>query len=331
MVRKMRYGFLIKEHEIFPPIVHVENTNICNINCIHCPQSDPYKLVPGYKPQTMKLEILKKIVAEVAKHNCALRYTPDGETLLPGNFKDQLRLIFEKGIYLLALNTNGLLLEGEILKRFLQPGKTRVAIEISLDALYRDSYEKIRVNSNYNRVLKNVLTLLYERDMRGLKNQLKVMVSIINQPELKHGELEEFLKFWEPLADKVIRRTYVDTKGLMPQKDCPVEKNLDNKIHMENSEERWPCLVPFTRLVITYDGSIRFCPDDWKKETIVGNILDKSLAEIWSFDRMKRLRESHLDRSFQHETCQRCTDWKAIKWGYDYTVALNDLFGEQII
>ena len=330
----MEYGFITDAHRHFPPIVHVENTNVCNIKCIQCPQSDPFRLVPGYKPQTMKMDVFEKIVAQVAGHDCALRFTPDGETLLPVNFKDQLRLIFENDIYLLALNTNGLLLEGEILERFLSPKKTRVAIEISLDALYPESYDKIRVKSDYNRVMKNIFTLLHERNRRGLKDRLKVLVSIINQPELKPGELETFRGFWEAIVDKVINRTYVDTKGLMPEKKLPGEKTVLKQpvaVSTQNPQTRWPCLVPFTRIVVTYDGSIRFCPDDWKKETIIGNILNDSLLEIWSSDTMKSLRKSHLDQSLQHETCKYCTDWNAIKWGYDYTVALNDLFGEQLI
>ena len=160
---------------------------------------------------------------------------------------------------------------------------------------------------------------------------MKLLVSIIDQPELEPGELEQFERFWTPLADKVIRRTYVDTKALTPKKDTPAGGGAARWENPENVLERWPCLVPFTRLVVTYDGRVRFCPDDWRKETVLGRVGEQSLAELWSGPEMERLRAGHLERLFTHPTCRACTDWKAIRWDYDYLVALRDLFGDEAV
>jgi radical SAM protein with 4Fe4S-binding SPASM domain len=325
MTDRTEYGFLKPEHESFPPIVHVENTNICNIRCIHCPQSDPYRLVPGYKPQSMSTEVFARVVEQLRGRLCALRMTPDGETLLPRDFREQLQMIFARDLHLFAFNTNGLLLEGDILETLLMPRRTRVAVEVSIDALYRDSYDRIRVGSDYDRVMRNVFGLLRERGKRGLADQIKVMVSIVNQPELQDGEFNEFIRFWEPAVDKVIRRTYVDTKQIMPQKQVPGGSKV------EDASPRHPCLVPFTRIVVTYDGTVRFCPDDWRKETVIGNVMKNTLEELWRSPVMVGLRQSHLAGAVEHPTCVPCTDWRAIKWGFDYTVALNDLFGEDVV
>ncbi len=321
----MTYGFKRPEHADFPPIVHVENTNVCNIRCIHCPQADPFNLVPDYRPETISDSVMDQVIDEVATHRGVLRLTPDGETLLPKGIAAQLRRVFQKKVRVLAINTNGLLMEGETLDALLNPGETRLAVEVSLDALYPDSYHAIRKGSDFSRVMANIFTLLRERDARGLKDQIKLMVSIIRQPELPKGEYEQFERFWSPLADKIIHRQYVDTKELTPKKDLDDDARWSNP---ENPLDRWPCVVPFTRLVVTYDGSIRFCPDDWRKETVIGRIGDQTLAEIWRSQTMRDLRESHLNHRFEHPTCTRCTDWKALKWDFDYLVALNDLFGE---
>lgn len=316
---KFKYGFLKNTDREFPPIMHVETTNICNINCIHCPQADPYKLVPNYKPQQLSFDLWCKIVDEVKNYKVALRLTPDGETLLPLDWVKQVQYALDNKVYLLTFNTNGYFLEGEKLEVLLQPSSTKIAVEISLDALWRSSYEGIRVNSDYVLVYRNILNLVHQIKLRKLKN-IKTMVSIVIQPELANEEYEQFLKFWEPIVDKVITRKYVDTKGLTPEK---------KEVMLEVSE-RWPCLVPFTRMVISYDGKIRFCPDDWKKETIVGDIREQAIQEIWTGKAMQELRTGHLSGNahLAHPTCAYCTDWKAIRWGYDYTKALNDLFSE---
>lgn len=326
----MRHGFKQDRHRLFPPILHVENTNICNIRCIHCPQADPFTLVPGYRPQSMPLDIFERVIREAAQYPCAIRMTPDGETLLPKEFPDMLDLIIRHQAYLFAFNTNGLLLEGHILECLLSPGQVRIAVEISLDALYPESYARIRVGSNYARVLKNIFTLLAERDRLGLRDRIKVLVSIINQPELAEGEYDQFIRFWEPLVDKVIRRSYVDTKAIMPQKFAPevADGATCQAVSAASGSGRWPCVVPFTRLVVTYDGTVRFCPDDWRKETTLASVRDTTLAEIWQSEVFASLRRSHLDASISHPTCLACTDWQVIRWDYDYISALNDLFGE---
>ena len=137
----MKYGFIKPEHKDFPPIVHVENTNRCNIHCIMCPHSDPYGLIPNYTPTDMSMDIYQKIVDEVAKYKSVLRLTPDGEPFIVKNFDKQLQYAFDKGIDILSLNTNGLLMEGKRLKSLLSNGDTNVMIEISLDALYKNTYD----------------------------------------------------------------------------------------------------------------------------------------------------------------------------------------------
>ena len=77
----MNFGFLKPADESFPPIVHVETTNICNLRCIHCPHSDVHAAIPGYAAKTIDMALWKRVVDEVAQHNAALRITPDTRPL----------------------------------------------------------------------------------------------------------------------------------------------------------------------------------------------------------------------------------------------------------
>ena len=312
----MKYGFLKPDDELFPPILHVETTNICNLRCIHCPHNDIYKNVPNYKPESIDFSLWKKIVDEVSRFDSTLRLTPDGEPMLLKDFVKQVKYVYEKGVSVFAFNTHGMFLEGENLEALLEPTDTKVVVEVSLDAFFKNTYDKIRLQSDYNRVIKNIFNFINERDKRNAEN-VKIMVSIVDQPEVDRSELELFNYFWSQIVDKVIIRNYVDTKGLTPSKG----------IKSRQTKDRWPCLVLFTRLVVTYDGGIRFCPDDWEKTTTLANLNDvDSIQSVWQSKEMKKLRANHLNGNFSHPTCKRCTDWKVIRWGADYTKALNDLF-----
>ena len=298
----------------FPAIVHCETTNICNLKCIHCPHNDIFSAIPDYKPSNIDLNLWEQIVDEVSINKGTLRLTPDGEPLLPA-FVEQFSYINKSQLKSFCFNTHGMFLDGENANLLLNSrADLDLSVEISLDALYRSTYEKIRLNSDYNRVINNIFSFLRRRDELQSKN-ISIFVSAVAQPELGMDELKNFVDFWRPIVDKVIIRNYVDTKGLTPSKG------------VENREvgERWPCPVPFTRLVVTYDGSVRFCPDDWQKGTIVGKLEpETTLKQIWNSSEMKEIRQSHLNKNFNHPVCKSCTDWKTIRWGKDYVSLLQD-------
>jgi len=316
LIMRNRYGFLRKNNKDFPLMVHVETTNVCNIRCIHCPQSNPYRLVPSYKPQHIDFKIWKNIVDEVCRYDSVLRLTPDGEPLIVPDWNRQVDYVLKKRVKKFAFNTNGLLLEGSKMDVLFRGASTQIIVEFSIDAFWKSTYDRIRVKSDYSRVLKNIFNFQYEIKKQKKKN-IKLLVSIVIQPELEKGEYELFVNFWEQIVDKVITRRYVDTKGIMPRK-----RSTERRV-----VKRWPCVVPFTRLVVTYDGQIRFCPDDWRKESTVGFIKHNSIREVWRGNAMKEIRNNHLNLNFSkaHPLCGQCTDWKVIEWGNDYTNALKEL------
>ena len=312
----MEYGFLKPQDKIFPPIVHVETTNICNLRCIHCPHADVHNIFPDYTPQNISMDLWRRIVDEVSQYPSSLRLTPDGEPLLLKDFVEQVAYAQQKEVHSFSLNTNGSLLEGDKAEVLLCPGSARISVEVSLDAFFRDTYEKIRVGGDYPRIIRNIMNFVSERDRRKLDN-VKLLVSIVQQPEVPEGELELFNRFWSQVADKVIIRNYVDTKGLTPK------KKVDERV----VKERWPCLVLFTRLVVTWDGRVRFCPDDWCKTTTITTLDEAgSLKAIWQSEKFRELRRQHLEGTFENPTCATCTDWKVIRWGSDYTAALERVF-----
>ncbi len=329
--KKPVYGFQSPEAAEFPPMVILENTTVCNLRCIHCPQGQGYPEHPDYRAVFMDWDIYRKAIDEIAENKIILlRFSSDGEALLHRRFLDQIAYAKAKKISPVNLTTNGVLLDNPavengkpvagktIMERLLELGLD--IIDISLDAANRKTYETIRVRSNYHRVWSNVHRLLYLRDK--LKAPTKVMLSIVDQPE-SHDEVADFIKYWTPLVDRVLVRGYIQNLGLTPSRD--------GMSPTEQEPQRWPCPQFWKRVSINPEGGIRFCTCDWMNKTVVGNIKTHSIKQLWKGAEYDRLRKAHLEGRYAdaRPICGPCVDWKPMRWEWGFEVAVKAVTGQE--
>lgn len=305
------YGFKSERDSTFPPMVFAEITNVCNLRCIHC----PYSLISQenfYRPRHMKINVFKKIVEQVAEfENIIFRIVCDGEPMANPNFLEMIDYAKRKKIYPLCINTNGTLLDKEACRKILQCGVD--VVEISLDAINKNTYERIRRGADYDAVMLNTLRFIEMRNKT--KSHTKILVSIIDQREVR-AEVKEFVTYWESRVDRVIIRAYTSIGGLMDR----------HKMQLQPTSDRWPCPLLWTRVFINVDGYVKFCVEDWLDKTIVGDIESQDLETIWKSDKYQILRNSHLSKKFdQIEYCKNCIDWPVRKWQYDYFYALDKI------
>jgi len=329
---EIHYGFQSPEAETFPPIIVLENTNVCNLRCIHCPQAHGYPERPEFHAHYMDWEIYKKAIDEIAEHKINhLRFSPAGEALIHPQILDQVAYAKAKGISPLNLTTNGLTLDNPaveggkkiqgktILERLLELGVD--IIDISLDAVTKEKYESVRVWSNYHRVWANIHRLLYLR--KKMNAPTKLMLSIVDQPE-SHAEVEQFLQYWMPLVDRVIVRPYLENLGLTPTKP-------DTLVERMQGVERWPCPQFWKRVTITPEGHIRFCVVDWHDKSVLGHVKTHSIQALWQSAEYERLRGCHLsgDHEAAHAMCGPCTDWMGMRWEWGFEVAIGAVLGDK--
>lgn len=326
------YGFQSPGAQEFPPMIILENTTVCNLRCIHCPQSQGYPERPDYHAVYMEWDIYKKAIDEIAENTITLlRFSPAGEALIHPQLLDQVAYAKAKGISPVNLTTNGLNLDNPAMENGKRiPGKTILErllelgidiIDISVDAATREKYEKIRVGSNYHRVWSNIHRLLYLREK--MKAPTKLMLSIIDQPE-SHDEVEQFVTYWTPLVDRVIVRPYLENLGLTPPKPGTVVEQLQGI-------KRWPCPQFWKRVTISPDGSIRFCVVDWLDKSVLGHVRTHSIKELWHSAEYERLRECHIGGKYgeAHSICDPCTDWMGMRWEWGFEVAVGAVMGNR--
>lgn len=295
----------------FPQMLIFDVTNECNLHCVHCPH-DELAGKNDYERKHLDLRLFKKIVLQNKNKPLQfIRITGDGEPLIHPNIIAMLEICKTETNIPVNITTNGTLLNERVAEQILALNLD--VIDISLDALYKESYEKIR-GFHYEMVMKNVFNFLFLK--RRLKAKTKIMVNAINRPGMSR-EIKAFVKYWEKLADFVVIRNLHSASGTVNY--IPLKKERE-KI------ERYPCPHLWKRLTIDFNGNVKFCAHDWGNSSIIGNINADRLSDIISGKKLRIIRDSHLNGNYDKiEICKNCIDWSSVKWDLGYEKVMRKL------
>jgi molybdenum cofactor biosynthesis enzyme MoaA len=296
----------------FPPMIILDVTNICNLKCIHCPQPQ-IQAEKGFAVKHMPFAVFESIVSQLRNctEPCFLRFVGDGEPMLHPRLLEMLQLARQKTNCVLNLTTNGTQLTNSAAERILQSDIHM--LEVSLDALTKTTYEAIRRQSDYEKVIGNIFNFISRR--KKLKASTKLLVSFVLQEQNKH-ELDAFRKFWQPIADFVVIRNLHSANNRVKQNEV--------QQHLSQHPVRYMCPNLWKRLIVDYEGRIKFCATDWGKDSVIAHIQKEGLAEAWKS--VEVLRDCHRNLIFSDTSiCGPCIDWAAVKWDQGYERIVDKL------
>jgi radical SAM protein with 4Fe4S-binding SPASM domain len=249
----------------------------------------------------MSIDEYKRIITQAGEGNLpALHMNTLNEPLLMKDMVERIRFAKENGIMDILMNTNGTMLTEKISKELVDSGLTRLLV--SLDAYTEETYNKVRIGSNYRKVMKNIETFL---EVRGSRPLPLLRISFVRMKINQH-EVEEFVNFWEERADMVAIQEYI------PMSDRQVD--LDQICEDEGlDDEDYFCTDPWTRMVIRANGDVLpCCSTQLYPNYVLGNIRESSISELWNGERMKSLRRTIYtqDESNRSEMCKKCRLFK---------------------
>ena len=301
------YGFQGRLSPDFPSQLNVDVSEICNLECIHCPHPE-FKKSSHYAARLLGPDLNKKIVDEVATDGRGIceyiRYTSEGEPLLHKLVFEMLGYAKKHSGTAVTLTTNGVLLDEKRCQLLLDTGIDLV--DISLDAVTPETYAKIRVKGELEVTRGNVQRLLALTKRTG--SPTKVVVSYIEQPQNRH-ETDEFEKFWRAEgADQVVVRRMHSAAGAVSE----LAEVLRGKV---GQIERFPCLYPWERLCLNPRGELQYCPQDWVHGTALFDFRTITIKAAWQSETYRALRDAHLRNDFtKHQFCGQCPDWAGTRW-----------------
>lgn len=282
------------KHNPFPIDIVIEVISYCNLKCIMCPQ-------PALKRQRgeMPMEVYRKIVDEVARENPSsnLWLALMGESLLVGHkLADMISYAKREGIQNIHLNTNARFLDSEMTEKLIGAGVDEIIV--GLDAFKKETYDRIRINGDFDETIKNCERLLKIKKEMHLEKPVVIM-QFICMEENEHEE-EQFKNYWLDKGSVVKIRPKLGWGAGVEAKN----------LNLPESERNFPCPWLNRTVSIHWSGRLAQCDGDFEGAYSPGDIRTQSIKEIWEGELAAR-RARHWKGDFTHDLCKNCRDWQA--------------------
>ncbi len=263
-----------------PEIIQIEATNLCNARCVFCPRDRMER-----KQGVMDMALHQKIVDETAALGIQhVRLHNYGESFIDRRLVEKIRYAKSRGLGEVALISNGSLITEPVARAIVEAGLD--AINISLDAAGKETFERTRVGLDYDRVIENIEGLVRVRKELGATRP-KLILSFVRQ-ENREAELA-FIEKWSRVADKVHITNLHNWAGTLHTR----------------SDVRFPCYRPWLTFTVLWDGRVSLCCADFDAKVILGDLCSQTISEVWNSNAFRAVRRAHLDHGGP-DICHAC-------------------------
>jgi len=274
-----------------PPIIQIEPTNYCNLNCLCCSVSRSSRK-KGY----IGFDLFKKIIDDASQIGVKqVDFFLHGEPLLHPRFIEMVTYIKTKKLRV-NITTNGTLFEKEKTEELLHSGvNSNDLVLFSILGYSKEVHEMVQKGVNHEKVVNNIRYMLELRKKLNLDGP-KIEVVFYATPENEH-EKNKYEEFWRGVVDGV--NVYRASQSFREANKQEVKIPPRNK----------SCWLLWKRMCIFWNGNVTICCSDVNEEYILGNLNKQSIREIWNNEKMLSLKKLHKKRKFQEiPLCSHC-DW----------------------
>lgn len=304
-----------------PWMLQVEVTNRCNLNCTFCSRySVPMKLgdmAPGVMNAVVDLSAQ---VQEVALFGY-------GEPLISKAFYQLLPRLRSARV---GFFTNGLLLDERLLRKILDLSARPLSyIVFSVDGATRETYEAIRLGSDFHRVWRNLENAAHLRErepglghpalrlefvaMRRNAGELARMVRQADDAGVDELKVSHLVVWNQSLRDESLfyhpdlcRQSFQEAEAAAA--DRGIKLSLPKIFGGSPRPETRiypPCRYPWHFAMISFEGEVRGCC--FAPNLIMGNLKKDSFQKIWRNERYANLR-LRVNTPECSLPCRRCEE-----------------------
>lgn len=278
----------------FPVEIFIETSNACNLKCVMCPMSTGI----GRKAANMEFAMFKTIIDQVAGVIPKVSLFFSGEPLLNKDLARFVRYCTDHSMYS-RIHTNGNLMTEKAATDLIDAGLDELSF--SFDGPTEERHMKMRVNSDFNRVVGNIRNFLRIKAEKGSPKP-KTLIQSIYYPGESKQEIEDGL-------NKLFSGSVGYENNIIPLHDFPTDLEVSARVKTEDKERGYTavCFSPYNRMVVYVDGTVVACCKDFRGELVIGDAKKESLLSIWNNATMRNLREKIAAKRYDKiPFCSNC-------------------------
>jgi MoaA/NifB/PqqE/SkfB family radical SAM enzyme len=299
LMRRVRSGELDEaglEHWLpaFPLKIQLQTASPCNAACQMCPWPQTRETLPQGSMSGEVFDLFEEQVRgqPVERLSLFLMNEPLIDRRLEG-FIRRLKQALPRADQ--VIYTNGSLLSGERAEALAEAGLDELSI--SVIGFESESYRRLMGGLSFERALQR-LTEVGQRLAAGRLGNMRVRVVGLDFPEGRAG-LQAFAQqtglpiYLNPLTN---RAGNVAAEDFLDPTDLAARRGVFRA-----------CQRPFVKAYVLYTGQVVLCNCDWERSTIVGDIRQQTLAEIWRGPALNAIRRAHISARLPADSlCARC-------------------------
>jgi organic radical activating enzyme len=284
--------------EAVPITVIIDICNSCNAKCPFCTRQLSETVRKDFMTKEMFYEIMEQVEKIPTINTISLAAW--GEPLLHPNFDEFIDYIKSKR-YTVTFPTNLSLAH----KHFNAMLKTD-HLMFSIEGFDKESYEKSRVDIDYNRIVWNI-TAFDKLIQKRNENGQKVPKRDLNFLLTKESKIEQFINLWGKYVDEI--RVGPVLPMILWNKEMnsfKLHKNKDFEKTMlpcKNFVKNMFCQQPFNIVTVRANGNLALCCSDYDSEMDFG-----SYKNLW-YDFMNNPNLNKIRQEFKTgklNVCKNC-------------------------
>lgn len=288
-----KYVFRVEPVPEVPYHIQIQTTTYCNGRCVFCPYMDTSKKLPH---GNMDMDLFKKIVDECLEFGIKhIRPYLMNEPLCDKTLPEKIKYLSLKKTddFVVKINTNASLLDEEMGRRLIEAQLDR--INVSFHGSTKEIYEKCMNGLVYEKVLSNIENFLKLKEKMG-SSKPHVKITMVKTKNIA-DKIPEIKQFWVERGLKVNIR--------------PMTNRLNKRIEsLDLNVNDWDTFTWCKRLneqaYVLYNGDMILCCNDWLRTTIMGNLREHTIKEIWNNEKYYKIRKQFLSGNVDGLICKAC-------------------------
>ncbi len=297
-------------HRGMPVSVSIEPTTSCNLRCPQCPSG----LRQFSRPTGMlDMATYKNAIDQLGKTLTYLTLYFQGEPYLNPSFLDMVAYASHKNIYT-ATSTNAHYLDDANCKKTIEFGLDRLII--SLDGITEESYKKYRIGGQLEKVMEGTRNLVVWKKKLKSKTPYIIWQFIVfghNEHEIEDVKKLAKNSGVDHLAFKSAQVYNFETgSDLIPKNDKYSRYSFSKATFKIKNKLLNHCWRMWQGCVITWDGKVVPCCFDKDTSYRLGELSQKTFAEIWKGALYEKFRSLLLKSRKNIEICKNCTEGASV-------------------